>query len=98
MRTDLPLGILAAQVVHAAGESSPGDLSEGTYAVVLAVKDERELMAVAAKLVRRRVPFVPIFEPDAPFDGALMALGVRPARKEALKRHLAQLPLLRQQP
>ena len=52
-------------------------------------------MALAAHLIRERVPFVPIFEPDMPFSGALMAIGVKPARKEALKRHFAQLPLLK---
>ena len=62
---------------------------------MLAVQDERAIVALAAHLIRERVPFVPIFEPDAPFDGALMAIGVKPARKEALKRHFAQLPLLK---
>lgn len=95
VREDLPKGLQAAQIVHAAGESSPGCLPEGTYAVVLAVPDEDTLMAVAARLLRERVPFTPVFEPDLPYKGALMAIGVRPARKEALKRHLSSLPLLK---
>ncbi len=95
MRADLPKGIQAAQIAHAAGESSQGLASEGTYAFVLAVQDERALMALAAYLLRERVPFVPVFEPDAPHDGALMSIGVKPARKETLKRHFAQLPLLK---
>lgn len=95
VRADLPKGLQAAQVVHAAGESSPGNLPEGTYAVVLTVPDEAAMMAVAARLLRAKVPFTPIFEPDPPYQGALMAIGVRPARKEALKRHLSSLPLLK---
>ena len=93
MRADLPRGIQAAQIVHAAGESSPGNLPEGTYAVVLTVPDEDALMAVAARLIRVRVHFTPIFEPDR--GGELMALGLAPRRKEELKRHLSQLPLLK---
>lgn len=95
VRADLPRGIQAAQIVHAAGESSPGDIVEGTFAVVLAAPDEESLMAVAARLLRERVAFVPIFEPDAPYDGALMAIGLRPARKETLRRYLSALPLLK---
>jgi hypothetical protein len=81
--------------VHAAGESSPGDLEENTYAIVLAVPDEAALAREAARLERAGVAFVPIAEPDAPFHGALMALGLRPARKEVLRKHLSCLPLLR---
>lgn len=85
----------AAQVVHAAGESSPGNLDPGTFAVVLAVPNERALLDVAARLERERVAFVHVHEPDAPHNGALMALGLRPARKEALRRHVSSLPLLK---
>lgn len=86
---------MAAQIVHAAGESSPGNLSEGTHAVVLSVPDESSLRACAARLRSRGVSFKEIEEPDAPWSGALMALGVKPDRKEALRRHLSSLPLLR---
>lgn len=82
-------------IVHAAGESSPGDLPHDTYAVVLAVPDEAALAREAAQLEKAGVAFVPIAEPDAPWNGALMALGLRPARKEVLRKHLSCLPLLR---
>jgi peptidyl-tRNA hydrolase len=95
VRSDLPRGLQAAQVVHAAGESSPGNLAPGTFAVVLSVANEEELLDVGARLLRERVPFVPIYEPDAPFSGALMAIGLRPARKEVLRRHVSSLKLLR---
>lgn len=82
-------------LVHAAGESSPGNLADGTYAIVLAVPDEASLAREADRLRKRDVKFVEIREPDAPFFGALMALGIVPGRKEALRRHFSSLPLLR---
>jgi hypothetical protein len=87
--------VLAAQIVHAAGESSPGDLSPGTYAVVLSVPDEPALRREAMRLRARGADFVAIVEEDAPYAGALMALGLRPGRKEVLRRHVSSLPLLR---
>jgi hypothetical protein len=95
VRADLPRGIQAANIVHAAGESSPGGLPSGTHAVVLTVPDELTLQRVAAKLAAANVAFVRIEEPDAPWDGALMALGLVPARKEDVRRLLSSLPLLR---
>lgn len=95
VRSDLPRGTQAAQIVHAAGESSPGNLSTGTYAVVLHVPDEAALRRIADTLSREGVAFVAIEEDDEPYAGALMALGLAPARKEDVRRHLSQLPLLK---
>lgn len=95
MRSDLPRGLQAAQIVHAAGESSPGDLPAGTYAVVLAVPGKHELAAEAYRLTKAGIEFTPIYEPDAPYCGELMAIGLKPQRKEKLKRHLSSLPLLK---
>ncbi len=95
VRRDLPPGVLAAQLVHAAGESSNGDLAEGTFAVVLAVADQAALSAERARLSLAGVAHVAIHEPDAPYDGALMAIGLRPGPRSQLRRHVAQLPLFR---
>lgn len=115
VRRDLPIGVLGAQIIHAAGESSPGGLTEGTYAVALAVPDEVALAAEAVRLRSRgfahlssgqdvgrtqafgseRLAFVTIHEPDEPYRGALMAIGIVPARKEVLRRHLASIPILK---
>ena len=81
--------------MHAAGESSPGNLAPGTFAVALTVPGERELVKLADELRCAGIGFVAVFEPDAPFLGALMALGIVPRRKEDLRRHLSALPLLR---
>lgn len=94
-RADLERGIQAAQLVHAAGESSPGGLPSGTHAVVLSARDERHLRQIARELSLAGIGHVCIEEPDAPHDGALMAIGCVPARKEVLRRHLSSLPLLR---
>lgn len=81
--------------MHAAGESSPGDLSSGTHAVVLTTKDEDELRVLAKRLRAFGVPHVEIFESDPPYEGSLMAVGLVPARKEDVRRFVSSLPLLR---
>lgn len=67
-----------AQVVHASGESSPGNLLEGTHAVVLSVPDEDALWDVHSDLIsygpnprgvhssRWNGDHVCVVEPDAP--------------------------------
>lgn len=101
MRRDLPRGVQAAQIAHAAGESSPGNLPSGTHVVVLAARDEAALVALSARLQLAGAAHVRIIEPDAPYgagdgvNGQLMALGLVPGRKELLRRTLSQLPLLR---
>jgi peptidyl-tRNA hydrolase len=92
VRSDLPRGVQAAQIVHAAGESVEARVPEGTYAVVLAVPDERALVRLADQLRQAAVPFTVIFEPD--MDNQLMALGLRPGPKDELKPHLRHLRLL----
>jgi hypothetical protein len=81
--------------VHAAGESSPGNLPRDTHAVVLAVPNEEALLKLSRKLTFNKVTFVEIHEPEPPHNGALMALGVVPGRKEELYRLMSSLPLLR---
>lgn len=95
VRADIERGIQAAQIVHAAGESSPGGLPSGTHAVVLTARSESDLRELGRRLALAGIAHVLIEEPDAPFDGALMAIGCVPGRKEVLKRQLSSLPLLR---
>lgn len=82
-------------LIHAAGESSPGNLDEGTYAIALTVPDEGAMRAVSARLKLAGVSHVRVTEPDAPYSGQLMALGLVPARKEDVRRFLSSLPLLK---
>ncbi len=95
VRSDLPRGLQAANVVHAAGESSPGNLPEGTHAICLTVPSEMALREVSSRLTAAGLAHVPIIETDAPYAGALMAVGCVPAQKEVLRRVLSALPLLR---
>jgi hypothetical protein len=78
IRRDLPLGDFAAQLIHAAGESAGGDLPNNTFAVALAARDEAHLEFIEAKLRRLSIPHTAIREPDFPWCGALMAIGLAP--------------------
>ena len=87
---------MAAQLVHAAGESSPGNLPEGTHAIVLGVQSEEELLRLEQRLIEFGVEHRAIREPDAGWNNQLMSIGLTPTvRTPALKKLLSQLPLLR---
>ena len=62
---------------------------------MLTAPDERALLAIALRLKLAKVAHVMIHEPDAPWDGQLTAIGVRPERREVLRRHLSSYPLLK---
>jgi peptidyl-tRNA hydrolase len=85
----------AVQAVHAAGESSPGLLPEGTYAVVLAVNGSAELEQLSSRLQAAGIRHKQIRESDEPYRGELMALGLEPAPRSVLKKYLSSLRLLR---
>jgi hypothetical protein len=67
-----------------------------TRAIALMVADEGELALLAERLELAGVPHVVIREPDPPWSGAAMAIGIPPvADARAARRVLAQLPLLK---
>jgi hypothetical protein len=87
--------VLAAQLTHAAGESSPGNLPSGTRAIVLGVEGEGELARVEERLRVAGLGHVAIREPDPPWSGALMAIGLVPVHASAqVRRVLGRLELL----
>ena len=90
VRSDLPRGVLAAQLIHAAGESGPAE--SGTYAVALAAKNEKQLRNVELRLQFDDIEHCAIREPDPPWNGALMAIGIKPVPKQPAA--LKSLPLL----
>lgn len=91
----MPIGNLAAQIVHAAGESSPGNLPENTRAVVLAAESERHLLRAHQRLTARSIPHVVIREPDKPFNGEATAIGVFPVtERKPVQRALDKFRLL----
>ncbi len=83
-------------MIHAAGESSPGNLPDDTRAIALACRDEPHLLEFEARLREAGIPFLTIREPDAPFCGAATAIGIRPMpRTKTLRKLLGKLPLLK---
>lgn len=79
VRADLPLGLLAAQVIHAAGESGRmAPIPDGTHAIALAAEDESDLQKLAQRLTELKIPHAAIVEGDAPYIGQLMAIGLAP--------------------
>lgn len=95
VRRDLPIGTLAAQIIHAAGESSPGNLPEDTFAVALAADSELQLLSIEQKLKNKNIPHAAIREPDAPWLGQLMAIGIAPCDRSLVRKEIGNLPLLK---
>ena len=96
IRRDLPRGTQAAQLIHAAGHSSPGlSLPSDTYAIALSCQDEAELRALSERLNEAGILHQRICEPDAPYLGQLMALGLPPAYKSTYRRYISNLPLIK---
>jgi hypothetical protein len=70
-------------------------MPEGTYAIALTVPGELELRALARDLERAGARPHLIVEDDEPYTGQAVALGIPPADRRILKRHLSKLPLLK---
>jgi len=92
VRADAPAGVQAAQIIHAAGESGPAEPS--TFAVALHATPT-QLAVLEAVLLAHGVDHVAIRESDPPWDGALMAIGIRPVRKSVVRHLVRHLPLVR---
>jgi hypothetical protein len=83
-------------LVHAAGESSPGNIPSGTHAVVLGVKEELDLVKLEQKLKNNNIPHVSIREPDLGWNNQLMAIGLSPTYKTPIiKKLLSSYGLLK---
>lgn len=96
VREDLPLGVQAAQLVHAAGESVTGPVPSGTHAVVLSVPNEHELWALREQLVAAGLEVTAVIENDAPYTNQIMAIGIRPGPRARIRPHVSSLQLLRE--
>ncbi len=85
LRNDVSKGVQCAQLLHAAGESftTPNSRDGPTYAVALECS-QRDLIKLEQRLLQDGIPHVAIREPDPPFLGELMAIGIQPDDKEKL--------------
>jgi hypothetical protein len=71
-------------------------LPPDTRAIALMVADETALALLAERLELASVAHVVVREPDPPWSGALMAIGILPlVDMRAARRVLAKLQLLR---
>ena len=98
VRADAPTGVQLAQTIHAAGHSAqlPGahTAAPPTIAIALAAS-AGELADIARALAAAGVAHVLVHEPDEPWRGALMAIGVVPSPRALVRRFVAHLPLVR---
>jgi hypothetical protein len=97
VREDLPVGVAAAMISHAAAnsafESSMRDWEDMTT-VVLGIPNERFLSDAAVRLGLERGNEVTLFyESDGPYSGQFMSLGVWPDDDAVLKPIMTGYPL-----
>ena len=93
VRSDLPLGDAMAQLAHAAGHTG-GPRTVGASVVVLGVPNEQGLLELADKLAGAGMNPIVVREPDAPWCGAAMALGIEPlVRNRRTRRLFGELAL-----
>ena len=94
VRDDPPKGVLAANVLHAAGESGPAP--PGSIAVALAVSSEADLLRVAARLDALQIAYVMIREDAGPYAGQMMAIGIPPVTdRAAIRKATSDLRLVK---
>ncbi len=94
VRDDLPKGVLAAHILHAAGESGPAP--PGSIAVALAVSSEADLLHVAARLDACGVAYVLIREDAGTFANQVTAIGIPPVTdRTAIRKALSHLRLVK---
>lgn len=88
---------MAAQLLHAAGESfnnTPRNRGSPIYAVALAAENEAALLQLEERLQMAGVAHVAIREPDSPYNGALMAIGFQPAERKQLQKYVRNFSLI----
>lgn len=95
-RADIPFGVQAAQLIHAAGQSVESKVPDGTYAIALHVQNEVELRKLSAKLTGAAIDHALIIEVDKPYTGQAMAIGIKPMDRKLLKPFLSSLALVAQ--
>lgn len=100
VRRDLPFGLVLANIAHAAGESMfisgtrheelPSFNPHEALAIVLGARNEGRLLRLERSLIASRVEYIAIREHDAPYNGALMAIGIVPGPRHLLSKHVRE--------
>lgn len=80
-------------IIHAAGESA-NNVTAGTFAVALGASSEQQLLKLEERLTWEQVPHAAFREPDAPFNGALMSIGIEPVDRRHVRRFLKNFSLI----
>lgn len=73
---------------------SPGSMIDRTVVVILGARNELKLKKLQQRLLQFEVPHVSITEPDAPWNGQLMALGLVPTDKRTVEQYLRDYHML----
>ena len=63
--------------------------------MALAAKDEAELLKLEYKLNMADSPHRAVREPDPPWDGELMAIGISPIDRDQIKKFVKKYPLVK---
>jgi len=85
-------------ILHAAAESAHGTTT-GTHAVVLSAKNETALLNLEQRLKWENIPHSAFREPDPPWNGALMSIGINPLEDRSMvRRFLKRFSLLGRKP
>jgi len=71
VRADIPFGVQLAQSIHASENEPPG-----THVVALHANNEQELLSLEVQLQALGYTYKAVREPDAPWNGQLMAIGI----------------------
>lgn len=92
VRADLPHGSQVAQIIHAAGESTPTRVPENTVAVALHARNQTHLLEIRETLQKAGISHVLISE----CDGEPMSIGIEPTRdRSSIRKVTSSLPLVR---
>lgn len=89
-------GVAAAQAAHAAAESIRRlPVSDQTHVCVLVADTSDMIESLATRLAADGVHHVVIREPDAPYNGAAVALGMEPQDRERIGPYVEQFKVFR---
>lgn len=98
VRRDLPVGVCAAMIVHAAGETGArfADWLGGAAAIVLGVDNQEQLWQTVNKLRQADIDHYKVIEggDKSPYKGQLMAVGIVPGVRARLSPHFSEYRLL----